>query len=56
MVTEYTCYDCSGRGGELVTFEMYVEGEPFEYDPRACPFCGQCDTIETVEDYTERYD
>jgi len=54
MVTDWTCYDCSGRGGELVTFTLSVGGQA--YQPEHCPICGQTHTVETVEDYTERYD
>lgn len=55
-MTEYTCYDCTGRADELVTFVVSVGGEEYGYDPRACPMCGQSSTVETVDEWKERHD
>lgn len=51
----HTCRDCTGRGGELVIFNVTFGGEPYEPGATYCPICGQSDTVETVEEYKARH-
>lgn len=53
--TQYTCYDCTGRGGELIVFSIEEGGSAYEHDPSHCPICGQSHTVQTRAEYTEKF-
>jgi hypothetical protein len=55
-MTKWTCYDCTGRGDELLVFEVRVGGNEYQHKPSACPVCGQYKTIETLKSYFTRSD
>jgi len=53
LPTEWTCSDCTGRCGELITFTVFEGNEEYDYDPSHCHLCGQHDTLKTVAEYKE---